>query len=139
MAHGAALAAVSSGIDRYPGTRNGELVGCPTYIETETGTSKTTQNYVERPIITSSAQVLLRAQETAAKLAWNHGTAPPLESTFLGTFSAGSTPGTAFTLSTRVQLMQGVKCGNLVQILSSAGAPLFTTLDGPHTVRLPLL
>ena len=121
-----------TGTDTYAGTRHGESIECPTHV----GAVKGTQIYVDRPIINSMASVLRGALESSARLAWNHGKAPPLACTFLGTFSAGSEADTAFTLSTRVQLTQGGgSSGKLEQITSSAGSPLLTMLDSRHMVR----
>jgi hypothetical protein len=91
------------GTDTYAGTRHGEFVACPMHV----GGAEGLQVYVERPIIISMAPLLRGALESSARLAWNHGIAPPLTCTFLGTFSAGSEAGTAFTLSTTLQLTQG--------------------------------
>jgi hypothetical protein len=120
------------GTDTYAGTRQGEFVECPMHV----GGVEGTQVYVERPIINSTAPLLRCALESSARLAWDHGKAPPLACTFLGTFSAGSAADTAFTLCTTLQLTQGGgSSGKLEQITSSAGAPLLTMMESRHMVR----
>ena len=128
-------ASLTSSNKSYAGSRSGEFVERPIYT---IGTTRGTHNYMDRPSITSTAPLLQRVQETNMRLAWNSGTEPSLASTFLGTFSASSTPGSAFTLATRVQLKLG-EDGNIQQISSIAGAPLLTPMVDPHAVRLSWL
>ena len=109
----------------YAATCLDEYIGCPVF----TGTGP--QKYADRPIINGVAPLLQRAQETILRLGWNHGDAPPLDGTFLGTFAAGST---AFTLSTHVQLKEGPE-GELHCVNSHGGAPLVATMNGPHKVQ----